>query len=69
MTARPHAICLACGERRLVEHYLCRGCWFQLPVETRRRLWRRDAGARDRLFQLFSAIRRGVPLARIAVGA
>lgn len=69
MTSRPHAICLGCGERRLVEHYLCRACWRQLPVETRRRLWLRDAEARNRLFQLFSAIRRDVPLERIEVGA
>lgn len=68
MSNRGTAICLGCGERMRDEsRYLCRLCWFMLPDETRRRLRRRDAAARERLFQLFSAMRRRVPLAQIQV--
>ena len=64
------AICLGCGAReRADRQYLCKGCWFALPPITRTRLRQRDAEARNRLFQMMSAIRRGVPLASIQVAA
>jgi predicted amidophosphoribosyltransferase len=62
-------ICAACSNRRKEEHYLCRGCWFRLPPETCRRLRLTDHEARHRLFQLMSAIRRGVALEDITVSA
>jgi len=40
-----------------------------LPAETQRRLYLHDDQARDRLFQLFAALRRAVPLADIQVTA
>ena len=49
--------------------YLCLTCWYELPPITRMRL-RESADktkARDRLFQLLSALRRDVPLDEIEV--
>ncbi len=70
MSNTGHAICLGCGERMWASHhYLCHGCWFTLPAETRRRLNLRDADARNRLFQLFSSLNRRVSLALIEVSA
>jgi hypothetical protein len=64
------AMCLACGaQERRIGQYVCPGCWAVLPVETRRRLYRKDADARNRLFQLLSALRRGVALGAIKVSA
>jgi len=64
------SLCLGCGQRnRQAAHYLCRTCWYALPDETRRRLGLHDDQARDRLFQLFAALRRAVPLAEIQVTA
>jgi hypothetical protein len=62
--------CVGCHQRESKEQqYLCRECWFQLPPATRARLRQRDREARNRLFQLYSAIHRGVPLADIQVAA
>ena len=62
------SLCLGCGARnRRSTHYLCRDCWYALPEETRRRLNLHDDCARDRLFQLFAALRRAVPLDVIEV--
>lgn len=65
-------ICLGCGaKRRRSRQYLCVVCWYELPPITRVRLSEvRDRDkARDRLFQLLSALRRGIPLAGIEVAA
>jgi hypothetical protein len=64
-------ICLACRARgvRLFASALCDGCAEQLSLETLRRLTLRDGEARNRLFQLLSAIRRDVPLDAIEVAA
>ena len=64
--------CPACGgQMRRPRQYLCKTCWYQLPPLTRVRL--RESGdkekARDRLFQLLSALRRDVPLDEIEVAA
>lgn len=64
--------CVHCGARLGgCLKYLCTTCWYRLPPMTRVRL--RETGdatkARDRLFQLLSAIRRGVPLDDIKVAA
>jgi hypothetical protein len=63
-------ICLGCGQRVHVRHlHLCPECLSQLPQETRERLERKDVAAQGRLFQLLSAIHRGVPLTKIQVAA
>ncbi len=68
--ARPKENCPACGEKeKLSGHYLCPACWRELPRETQRRLYLHDADARNRLFQLYSALRRGVALEKIEVAA
>lgn len=68
--ARPKTRCPACGSMTCRQgHYLCRVCWNALPAETQARLYLDDADARNRLFQLLSAIRRGVALGDIAVSA
>jgi predicted amidophosphoribosyltransferase len=62
------SICLGCRKNpRKSTHYLCSSCWSELPLETQCRLTLRDHDARHRLFQLFSAIRRGVALGEIYV--
>ena len=62
------SVCLGCRfNPRKSTHYLCATCWRQLPEESRDRLLLHDPDARHRLFQLFSAIRRGVPLDEIQV--
>jgi hypothetical protein len=64
--------CLACGIKAPSRKYLCNSCWLELPDVTRERLEDARASvtlARDRLFQLLSAIRRSVPLNRIEVVA
>lgn len=55
---------------------LCTDCWDRLPAATRERLElacgandEARAARQDRLFQLLSALRRGVPLARIQIVA
>jgi len=64
------SLCLGCGQRnRRSAQYLCRDCWYALADETRRRLNLHDDQARDRLFQLFAALRRAVPLGEIQVTA
>jgi len=64
--------CPGCGAmmRRPLQ-YLCRSCWYHLPPMTRYRLRVNDDKqvARSRLFQLLSAIRRGVPLEDIELAA
>lgn len=71
MSRHAHStICLGCRSReRNDRHYLCRECWFALDPITRARLRQKDEGARDRLFQMLSALRRGVRLERITVSA
>ncbi len=66
----PGCCCLACGAKGFtLNAELCDGCWLALPAETRRRLRLLDADARNRRFQLLSALRRGVVLAEITVSA
>jgi hypothetical protein len=64
--------CFACGLKSPSRKYLCNSCWLELPDVTRDRLEDAQASvtlARDRLFQLLSAIKRCVPLNRIEVVA
>ncbi len=59
-------LCPACHLRRKYrDHYLCSRCWFALPFDTRRLLWRRDQHARGRLLSLLQAIHRNIPLRKI----
>jgi len=68
--ARPMTNCPGCREKRCLQgHYLCTTCWRALPRETQRRLYLHDPDARNRLFQLYSALRRGTPLEKIEVAA
>lgn len=63
---RSGSLCPACQVRRKFPHYyLCKSCWFSLPVDSRRLLWRQDADARRRLFRLYEALSQGRPLAQI----
>ncbi len=66
----PGPVCFGCGAAvRKTNHYLCAGCWARLPEQTRRRLYLRDPQARARVVQLYSALRRAVPLEQIEVSA
>lgn len=61
--------CPNCHAPKEPRHYLCRGCWPGLTPETRRRLWKSDRLARQRLAELHEQLDRGVPLAQIKVAA
>jgi hypothetical protein len=66
------ARCPGCGgQLRGLRKYLCLTCWYALAPLTRARLSEAhdQQKARERLFQLLSAIRRGVPLGDIQVAA
>jgi hypothetical protein len=65
------AACLAChrGPATFVDATLCASCWNGLSAQTRARLRQRDHDVQARVFQLLSAIRRAVPLARIEITA
>ncbi len=53
----------------VLDTIFCGACWRRLPVATRERLCLADAGRRNRLFQLMSAMRRRVPLEQVEVSA
>ncbi|WP_203596252.1 hypothetical protein [Actinomadura bangladeshensis] len=60
-------ICKSCGGEKNPRHYLCPGCWRQLPAVTQRRLYRKDRAAFRRLADLHEQLRNNVPLAEIEV--
>ena len=59
--------CPACGGGKNPRHYLCRGCWPQLPDTVRRLLYRKDRLAFRRLSDLHEQLRNDVPLSEIQV--
>ncbi|MFJ7034901.1 hypothetical protein ACIQUE_29160 [Bacillus cereus] len=61
--------CLSCRAPRNPRTYLCRSCWYQLPVTTRVRLTRPDSYALARLRELNGQLTAGVPLGEIEVAA
>jgi hypothetical protein len=56
-----------CKRHRDAGKYLCRTCWYRLPVDTRKALTRRGAGAIDRHRALLDAIAAGTPLTDIRI--
>ncbi|MEU4825082.1 hypothetical protein AB0H37_24690 [Actinomadura sp. NPDC023710] len=59
--------CPSCGREKNPRHYLCRGCWAQLPDTVRRLLYRKDRLAFRRLSDLHEQLRNNVPLHEIEV--
>lgn len=56
-----------CQRHREPGKYLCRTCWHRLPLDTRRALTRRGAGAINRYRALTDAITAGTPLTDIHI--
>lgn len=59
--------CPACQGPKTPRHYLCGGCWRQLPKAAQKALYRRDRQAGARLIELHHQIADGVPLAEIRI--
>ncbi len=58
-----------CPNPREPRHYLCRACWYALPVPQRRRLRLEDPRALERLSSLYRQVAAGTPLAHVEVPA
>lgn len=59
--------CPACGGTRIPRKYLCFDCWWELPMETRVALMKRDRVATDRLRKLHEELKRGTALRLIKI--
>lgn len=59
--------CPACPQTRAPGQYLCRGCWFALPVAARRALNLRDRRSMARLQELLAQVRAGRALGEVEV--
>lgn len=59
--------CRSCGATKKRGHYLCGACWYGLNATTRRRLWKTDGQAMERLMDLYDQIDAGRPLPEIEV--
>jgi uncharacterized membrane protein YvbJ len=61
--------CPNCGGAKGKDQYLCRGCWFGLRIEVRRRLLKHDRFAIVRVRELYEQTGNSVPLEEIEVSA
>lgn len=63
------ASCPACAAPKAKTQYLCKPCWFSLPLTARTALKKPDMQAFRRLSDLLEQIRNGVPLGEIEVAS
>lgn len=67
MTGRRKSCCPSCGRVKSTAHYVCGGCWGQLPRHVQAALYRRDVLAAQRLRELYRQIHEDVALHEIQV--
>jgi hypothetical protein len=67
MTGRRKSCCPSCRGSKSTAHYLCGGCWGQLPRHVQAALYRRDDLATQRIRELYRQIQADVPLQEIEI--